>query len=688
MINTFRTFGSRFRLIRQAQFAVFFILLAGTSSAQWVALSQGKTSVSHFITSDERNQQQVSISVPGYELDTIQVNGKKYSVVKVPEYPTMTIKGDPDLPRISANYLISKDQVPAIQSVTTEYEDIQLPYPLISSKGHITRDISPDSIPYTFSEVYERDEFYPEMLPAEVSSPFLIHNVRGVNINYNLFQYNPIKQTLRVHKTIKLSFDKMLPKKKVTHKTQVPGFVDRILSRSFVNYKTMISPLGLRTADESGRMVIICFDEFMEAAKPFAAWKRKSGIPVKLVKMSEVGESADDIKTFVQAEFDQGGLGYLHLIGDVEQIPTLRGTVERAHSDQSFGLLAGDDWFLDIIVSRFSAKSSEEVAYQVAKSVQYESQPDTSNTTDSWYRKGIGIASNEGNPKDWVYANELRDGLMAMSYDAVDQIYDPNASASMVETAVNDGRSVINYIGHGSSSSWVTSRFDNGDIKDLTNGSMLPYIWSVACVNGAFAGWRESFAEVWLNAGSIDNFKGAVAVAAASTNMQWIPPLYWQAETNLVVLPEGRDQSFGGLSIGGMSRIAEKYGPTHRSFKMFVEQTNNFGDGSLKVRYDVPRQLEVSGLEVKSKVIKGVISSPDGASLAGLTVTIYNGSMEVWARTKTTISGKFEIDLSKEQFSELSMTVTGTNVVPVVDHTVPLNSLKKETQTKNFETLY
>ena len=101
------------------------------------------------------------------------------------------------------------------------------------------------------------------------------------------------------------------------------------------------------------------FDDFAEAAKPWVDWKKKSGIPVKFVKFSEVGSTAEDIQSFhVQQEFIKGGLSFLHLIGDVEQIPTLRGTVERAHSDQTYGLLAGDDWFLDIVVSRFSAKSS------------------------------------------------------------------------------------------------------------------------------------------------------------------------------------------------------------------------------------------------------------------------------------------------------------------------------------------
>ena len=668
-----------------------FLLAISPAFSQWVALSRGEKNISYSIESGNQNNQLVTINTPGYTLETKSVNGKNYSVIKAPGYPGLTRKGHPDLPRIGANFLISEDQVPTMETLKDDYVDVQLPYPLISSKGHFTRDIPFGSIPYTFSEVYQKDAFYPEMKTAEFSKPFTIHNVRGINAHFNLFQYNPVKQTLRIHKSLGINFQNLLPKKKSDKKKAVPSFLKRVLSRSFVNYKKMMSPLGLMETNESGRMVIISADEFFESSKPFAAWKRKSGIPVKHVKMSEIGDSALDIKLFVQNEFNAGNLSFVHLIGDVEHVPTLRGTVERAHSDQSYGLLAGDDWYLDIIVSRFSVKSAADVTYQASKTIQYESQPDTESLTDSWYRKGMGIASNEGNPKDWKYTDTIRDGLMSLSYDSIDQIYDPGASATAVTDAVNEGRSVINYIGHGSSTSWVTSRFRTSHIKSLSNGNMLPYIWSVACVNGAFAGSRESFAETWMMAGNNEGVRGAIAIAAASTNMQWVPPLYWQAETNLVLLPNGNDQTFGGLSLGGMSRIAEKYGPEHKSFKMFVEQTNNFGDGSLKVRYDVPRKLEISQIKYSSKNVTGTVSTPEGGNLSGLTVTVYDNSMQTWRRTQTNTLGQFEIDFSSSTFTELSMTVTGTNVVPIVDRAIPLNLKAKEQNEKRskvFKRLY
>ena len=43
--------------------------------------------------------------------------------------------------------------------VSTDYVDIPLEHPLLSSKGHFTRDINPNDVSYTFSDTYQKDEF-------------------------------------------------------------------------------------------------------------------------------------------------------------------------------------------------------------------------------------------------------------------------------------------------------------------------------------------------------------------------------------------------------------------------------------------------------------------------------------------------------------------------------------------------
>ena len=89
-------------------------------------------------------------------------------------------------------------------------------------------------------------------------------------------------------------------------------------------------------------------------------------------------------------------------------------------------------------------------------------------------KKGADIAE---------HIDNIREDLLDYTYTIVDQIYDPTATSVMVTEAINDGRSIVNYCGHGSPTSWGTTGFNNNNVNTLTNDNMLPFICSVACNN-------------------------------------------------------------------------------------------------------------------------------------------------------------------------------------------------------------
>jgi gingipain R len=98
---------------------------------------------------------------------------------------------------------------------------------------------------------------------------------------------------------------------------------------------------------------------------------------------------------------------------------------------------------------------------------------------------------------DIAHMNNIRTDLLNYGYTTVDQIYDPGATAAQVTTSVNQGRGFINYVGHGADTYWVTTNFNNNNANALTNDYMLPFIVSVACVNGNFVS-QTCFAEAWM----------------------------------------------------------------------------------------------------------------------------------------------------------------------------------------------
>jgi len=126
---------------------------------------------------------------------------------------------------------------------------------------------------------------------------------------------------------------------------------------------------------------------------------------------------------------------------------------------------------------------------------------------------------------DQEHMEIIRDLLLDYGYTTVDQMYQNyGATASQVATNVNQGRGLINYVGHGSDSSWVTTGFNNNNVNSLTNTYKYPFIFTVACVNGNFVS-RTCFAEAWLRASHNGVPTGAIAMYA-STNQPSLESSY------------------------------------------------------------------------------------------------------------------------------------------------------------------
>ncbi|MFA7543633.1 MAG: C25 family cysteine peptidase, partial [Candidatus Cloacimonadaceae bacterium] len=216
--------------------------------------------------------------------------------------------------------------------------------------------------------------------------------------------------------------------------------------------------------------------------------------------------------------------------------------------------------------------------------------------TDVWAQKAMGIASNEGGggqgdngESDQQHMEIIRGKLLNYGYTSVDQVYQAQgATAAQVTNYLSDGRGFINYVGHGSDTSWVTTGFNINNVNALTNDYKLPVIASVACVNGNFVS-QTCFAEAWLRAknSSTGNPTGAAAMYASSVNQSWAPPMRAQDEFTDLLIAEAKS-TIGGIFFNGSSKMTEVYGTNGASeFKNW----HIFGDASMMMRSKTPTQI-------------------------------------------------------------------------------------------------
>lgn len=612
----------------------------------------------------------LEVKVSEFKLEEVQVLGRKAVSLTIPGGNVTFDKNAPALPYLSAMVMVDPMRKPTITVEKLQSEVIDLDAPIVPSKGNFTRDISPDSVPYVYGKSYTQDQWIPSDKDlAKIDAPYIFRDVRGARLLVNPIQYNPIKNQIRIHRSLKVTLSTGAIDSDNVKKgpVEITKSFEPIYRKTFINFDS--ATRRLPRLNENGRLLIICHDEFLKAIQPFVAWKMKTGLNVVVAKTSEVGKTNTEVQAFILEEFNKGGLTHIMLVGDAEQIPTNKGVKERADSDPCYVKLAGDDHVPDAIISRVSATNEKEVAYQIAKFVNYEQFP----TTDaSWYTKGIGIGSDEGNPKDREYIEKTRIALLAKMFKDIAQIYDPGATAAMVTKAVNDGVSLINYLGHGSGTSWGTTRFNNTNASQLKNGWKMPVIWDVACVNGKFVNFT-GFGEAWMRSGDIENPAGAVSYAGATTNMEWVPPIWVQVEFNQNYIANELYRTTGGIFFNGIMKGLELYGTEPKgSGVMMLEQWNLFGDGTLLVRFKAPCSAKVATAatkEAEKATVSVKVTDENGKPLSNARVTVYTDRFEAVSTGDTNDEGEAVVTVVTDR-TEAFVTVIGADLIPVVDQKI------------------
>jgi len=518
-------------------------------------------------------------------MQTVVIDGQTYAQVALPGEARLMLAGAPELPLVARSIIIPDAGNPTIRILRAQYEDLP-GVDVAPSKGALLRTQNPDDVPYTFGPAYGQDAFYPADVVA-LGEPYILRDYRGTVVAVNPCQYNPATRTLRVYTEIAVEVvtqgaGGINPLDRSTRSGKIDPAFHQIYAHQFINH----TQAGLRynPLDESGDMLIICHDPWISNVQPLVNHKIAKGINTTIVGVGTIGNNATAIKNYIQGVYNSSDLAFVLLVGDAAQVATP--TASGGSSDPTYSKLAGGDNYPDIIVGRFSAETSAQVDTQVQRTVEYESLPAV---LQPWFWKGTGIASAQGagqgdeGQADYVHMDEIRQWLLNYGYTVVDQIYDTNGgTAAMVTAALNEGRGIVNYCGHGSTTSWGTTGFSNSNVNALVNDNMLPFIISVACVNGQFNGYT-CFAEAWLRATHNGEPTGAIGTYMSSVNQSWAPPMEGQDEFNILLteLEANNYFSYGAMCFAGSCSMMDAYGSG--GVDMF-NTWHIFGDPSLCIR--------------------------------------------------------------------------------------------------------
>ncbi|GAB1365974.1 hypothetical protein MASR1M36_08450 [Candidatus Cloacimonadaceae bacterium] len=628
---------------------ILLLLLGLGLQAELVQLGSGENTLSVLSSSESETVMQFNINQ--FEKQQIEINGSAWYQIRLPKEGITQDKGFPELPVFNRSIIISNSARMKLEVFDLQYQDFSLN--VAPSKGVITRDINPASVPYTFDNVYLSSGFYPEQM-AGLSMPYILRDFRGITIKTTPFAYNPEKQLLRVYTSYKVRVyaegtdtqNVLLSGKPAASKDFLP-----IYENHFVNWQSYrYTPVS----DSFGKLLVICHTNFLTQIAPYVNWKKQKGIQTELVEFSTIGTTAAQLQTYIQNRYNADNtITFVQLVGDAPQIPSL--SSGGGGSDPSFSLVAGSDMYPDIFIGRFSGTTATEISAQVNKAIVYERDLNTSAT---WLSQAMGIASAEGGgsqgdngESDITHMNNIRTDLLGYGYTSVDQVYDPGAAASTVTTNVNAGRGFINYVGHGSDTSWVTTGFSNTNASALTNGNKTPFIMDVACVNGNFVS-MTCFAEAWMrNANG-----GSVAIYASSINQSWNSPMRAQDECTDLLIAQSKTTT-GGLYYNSSCKMMDIYGNTSGSDGVNMFKTwHIFGDAALTVRTKTPLAMTVTH---PATILIGATSVSVNTGVSGAVVALtYNNT--IYGVATANSSGVASVSLINPPASAITYTVTAT----------------------------
>jgi uncharacterized repeat protein (TIGR01451 family) len=289
-------------------------------------------------------------------------------------------------------------------------------------------------------------------------------------------------------------------------------------------------------ASQAGAQVVMISDPaFASQLTPLVSLRQSQGWSVAVVLTDDIfdefnfGErSPQAIRDFLQNSTTQWQTQpqYVLLVGDASVDPNnylgfgYFDFVPTKIIATSELMTACDDWFTEfgndgiaqIPTGRLPVSTADQATLVVGKIVGYE----TNATFAPWMNAALLVADQddtESFTKDTLSVAALLPQSMQLT-EVMASTMDPGTASQQILAAINSGKLLVNYLGHGSEGQWSgEDLFDDDAAASLTNSNQLSVFLLMDCLNGFF---HDVYAESLATALLFSPNGGAVAVWASS----------------------------------------------------------------------------------------------------------------------------------------------------------------------------
>jgi len=614
-----------------------------------------------------------------------------------PEEQSFATPGQPDLPVISRLVQVSNTGGVTVEVMYLDQEEypaspsgpVRVPAEpsLLHSRGEKKGGMD-DAV----SSPYLRDGSAFPNWTARVSDPVISGGVRLVSLAVAPVRYDADRNVYLLARRIQVSVINtggtgVNPIRRV-HPI-APAFAE-LFRNTVVNWVDDANPV--HHGDLRARYLIIALDTFMSPTsdlEDLVLWKKQKGYDVLFVADTTAGNTANEIKQYIQSIYDSEGppLAYVLLVGDYNvpnpmptfliQSPT-PGSTEWDVSDHPYSLMEGDDYFPDLFVGRLPTSSTNIVRVIVAKILAYEKTPYTSNT--EWFRNATIVAGNytDANvtPLTPVQTSMwIQDRFLANGFTRVDTLFYwgpgyPMPQWPQISASINQGVSWVCYRGFADINAWQYPYYDLGHVGGLTNYLRWPIVTSFVCRTGDFGNVVEyGFGETWLITGTVGSPRGGVAFVGASdlhTNTRFNNSI--AAGFYVGVFDLGYEH-LGQALLRGKIELFNGF-PTEQEIGEYCEfyfhVYNVLADPELSMRSHIPTTLTAdypAPVNVGNSFVSVTSRASGGSVVPNAQVTLYKEG-ETHVTGITGADGTIMLPVNLETTGTLNLTVHTPNCVP------------------------
>jgi hypothetical protein len=276
-------------------------------------------------------------------------------------------------------------------------------------------------------------------------------------------------------------------------------------------------PSNLKDPSNGADFIIISYADFLDAIQPLAAYRVNHGLRVKVVDVQDVYDeftggvfdphAIQSFLAYAYSHWIPPAPSYVLLVGDGHYdykdyygdsgpiyIPPFLGDFDpwigETASDNRFVTVSGDDILPDMYIGRLPVNSVSETSAMVNKILSYEQTP----AQGDWNTQLTFMADNADEGGNFpVLSDNIADHYLPAIYFAEKIYYGIDPYTSVAETrdailhAINQGRLMISFVGHGSVQYWAAENlFSVNSLVNLTNAGIYPFFAPMTCAEGYF----------------------------------------------------------------------------------------------------------------------------------------------------------------------------------------------------------